>query len=415
MIVSQGLTVIATSLAAVLIARKLEPSDWGVFSAFLGLSFALAVFVEFGLATWLLRELSRLFVENGEAADNEARVLVATAAVFAIVVAITIVVAGTGAGAVAGERASLVVALSSLLCYGGLFALANILEPYLRAQRRLGRIVTASILEKYVLVMLVVIAATQGAGIWELGLAYLVAGLLRVSLLYWSVFGGSLPRLPTSSDLRSVLRKSLPFALTSGAFTVVPRLDALCLLALSTTAAGYFALGDRMLGPLAIASAIAATTLYPFLAQRAHRSRAVWGLSFGLGVCGGIAAAAGFLTAPTLVPLLFGHQYEAAVPAMRLMFLALPLVYAASPLLVYSFSYERERAVVGATLIAMLTGTGAILIGQALEGISGAAAGFLLRQALVFGALVAIAATATRREAPQSQLPLASSIDAPVP
>src|SRR5436309_14840722 len=62
-LLSRGLTVVAATLSAVLVARRLAPGDCGIFSAFLGLSFALGVFGEFGLATWLLRELSRGFAE----------------------------------------------------------------------------------------------------------------------------------------------------------------------------------------------------------------------------------------------------------------------------------------------------------------------------------------------------------------
>jgi O-antigen/teichoic acid export membrane protein len=412
MLVSQGLTVLATSLSAVLIARRLQPSEWGIFSAFLGLSFALAIFVEFGLATWLLRELSRLFAEHGDAAEQRARALVGAAIGFAVTVTGVIVALGTAVAAIRGEGMTLVLALSSLLCYGGLFASANVLEPYLRAQRRLRRIVVASIVEKYVLVVLVIVAVASGTGVWGIGLAYVTAGFLRFSLLVWSVFGRTLPVFPRRRDVRALLRKSLPFALTSGALNVVPKLDAFGLLVLSATAAGYFALGDRILGPAAVVPAIAATTLYPFLARRSHRHRAIWGLSFGFGVCGGVLAIAGYLAAPTLVPLVFGHQYEAAVPPVRLMLLALPLAFAANPLLTYSFSYGRERAVVVAAIVITLVGTGAILTGQAVEGVSGAAIGFLLRQGLMFAAIASIAASAARSEAPLSQMPLPSSMGA---
>jgi O-antigen/teichoic acid export membrane protein len=414
MLVSQGLTIVAASLSAVLVARRLDPSDWGVFSAFLGLSFALGVFVEFGLATWLLRELSRLFAERGDEAQQQARVLAGAATAYAVTLTLALAALGLVVGAVAGERPALVFTLSLLLCYGGLFATANVLEPYLRAQRRLRRIVAASILEKYVLVLLVTLVVVTGAGLWALGIAYVVAGLLRVSLLGRSVFGSRLPPLPSRTDVRALLKQSLPFALTSGALNVVPKLDTLGLLALSATAAGYFALADRILGPAVLAAVIVATTLYPFLARRVHGRRAIWAISLGFAGCGAVLAAAGFLAAPVLVPFVFGGKYDHAVPAVQLMFLALPLVYAASPLQAYGFSYGRERAVVIATLAVTFLGTAAILTGQALEGISGAAAGFLVRQGLMFGAIAWIAAMTARSDRSLSPLSLPSPLEAPV-
>jgi O-antigen/teichoic acid export membrane protein len=200
----------------------------------------------------------------------------------------------------------------------------------------------------------------------------------------------------------SVLRQSFPFALASGALTVVPRLDALVLLTFSATAAGYFGLGDRIIGPATLAPAVGAAALYPFLARRAHRLGAIWSLSLGFGIGGAVVAAAGYLASPTLVPLIFGHQYDHAVPAVRLMLLSLPAIWAASPLQSYDFSCGRERAVVVAVVVAAVAGTGAIMTGQALEGVSGAAAGYLLRQVVMFSALLIIAGKAGRTEVARS-------------
>jgi O-antigen/teichoic acid export membrane protein len=412
LLVSQGLSVVATSVAAILIARRLEPADWGVFAAFLGLSFALAIFVEFGLATWLLRELSRLFAENDEAAEHRAMTQVRAAIAFAAAMTGALVVAGTIVGAVVTRDAAVVLALSSLLLYGGLFASANVFEAYLRARRRLRRVVAASIVEKYVLVVLIVAVGVAGWGVWSIGLSYVAAGLIRVALLGSRVLGGTRLARPRFADVRMTLRQSAPFALASGALTVVPRLDALVLLALSATAAGYFALAERILGPAVIVATIGATALYPFLARRAHRPAAIWGLATGFAICGAVLAAAGFVAAPWLVPAVFGEQYESAVTAVRLLLLSLPFVYAANPLLAYGFTSGRERTVVRATMGATLIGTGAIVAGQAIAGVSGAAGGFLIRQVLVLAAFAAIAAAATRRDARLGQLSISPPAEA---
>jgi PST family polysaccharide transporter len=410
MLVSQGLTIIAVSLSAVVVARWLQPDEWGVFSAFLGLSIALGVFIEFGLATWLLRDLSGLFASHGEVAKPRARELVSSALACTVSLTLMVTTAGGVVGAITGKRPALVLALSALLLFGGLFATANVLEAYLRVQRRLGRIVAASVLEKYLLVTLVVVAVLTGAGVLGVALSYVVASLSRCVLLGVGVFAGALPPFPSRTDLASVLRKSLPFGLTAAAMNIVPKLDALFLLAFSATAAGYYALADRVVGSVVVLPVIAATTLYPFLARRSHDRRAIWLISGGFGACGAALAAAGFLAAPQLVPFVFGDNYSDAVDAVRLMFLALPLIYAANPLQTYVFSYGRERLVVGATLAVAFTGTAAILIGQASEGISGAAVGFLVRQGLMFAAIAAIAAsTALTRDAAHT------SVEAPVP
>jgi O-antigen/teichoic acid export membrane protein len=392
------LNVIAASLAAILIARRLDPPDWGIFSAFLGLGFALAIFVELGLATWLLRELSRLFADDDAHAQHDARELAGAAAAVAAAMTSAVLVVGTGVSALLGTRAELVLVLAALLLYGGLFASANVLETHLRAQRRLRRVIAASLAEKYLLVVLVVTVGVTSSAVWPIAVSYVAAGAIRVAVVGLSVFGRSVPPRPSIGAMRSIVRRSAPFALSSGALTVVPRLDALVILAFSATAAGYFALGDRLLGPAFVVASISATTLYPFLARRTHRPAAIWNLSGGFAVCGLVVGGAGILVAPTLVPALFGAQYEEAVDIVRIMLLSMPLVYAANPLLAYGFSSGSEREIVRATVAVSLAGTASIVVGQALVGVTGAAAGFLLRQALVVAALGSIAVVASRRE-----------------
>jgi hypothetical protein len=60
LLASQLLVVLTTAALAIILARSWGPSDWGLFSALLGLSLALSTFVDLGLGTWLLCELSQL-------------------------------------------------------------------------------------------------------------------------------------------------------------------------------------------------------------------------------------------------------------------------------------------------------------------------------------------------------------------
>ena len=77
------------------------------------------------------------------------------------------------------------------------------------------------------------------------------------------------------------------------------------------------------------------------------------------------AAVAGIFLAPFAVPALFGSDYRAAVPVVQIMLFVIPFVYASTPLLVQLYTSGNERKVLGATLLASLVGTTAILVGQA--------------------------------------------------
>ena len=86
---------------------------------------------------------------------------------------------------------------------------------------------------------------------------------------------------------------------------------------LSPVAAGYFALGDRALGPVVIIPVVMSIALFPFLAREPLGSRAGWRIVALLAAAGSVVAAIGVAVAPRLVPIVFGSQFSPAVPRSR--------------------------------------------------------------------------------------------------
>jgi O-antigen/teichoic acid export membrane protein len=402
MLIAQALTVLATSIAAISVARTLEPGDWGVFSAFLGMSLALAVVADFGLATWLLREFSRLAA--GPAEDARSTVGRALSGALAINVGIALPLWTGAALWVALRRPDIEVAaaLLALLAYGTLTASAGAMETYLRSRREVRLVVGVSILEKFLLLALLLAIAAFGGGLAGIGVAYVAAGLARIAADGLVVVGRRHVRLvrPRWPDVRMVARSSFPFALTTGSLNVIPRLDTLLLVTLSSTSAAWFAVGDRVIGPALLIPSTLGSTLYPFLAAPHARRTAPWKLSAGMAAGGLVVALVGIALAPFVVPALFGAAYDDAVPVTQIMLLTLPLVYATSPLLVSAFSSGAERRLVGPVLALSLLGSLAIAAGELLAGPEGAAVGFLARSALFLVFIGSIAMSASTRPVP---------------
>jgi O-antigen/teichoic acid export membrane protein len=391
LLVSQFAAIIATSALAILLARHLGPKEWGRFSGFLGLSLALSVFVEFGLTQWLLRELARIWAgQREEASPSEAGRLIAAS--FSVNAALGVsIVAGAGAVAagvhLAPGTAALLVAL---VAYGALLAAASGLEAVFRARRRLIRVIGATLLEKSLLLALVALSLVLDLGLIAIATAYVVAGLSRV------IFDAALITrtdevawtAPTIADARYVTRRSVPFAMNRASLNIIPRLDTFILAAIAPIAAGYFALGDRILGPIVIIPVVMSSALYPFLARESAGSRAAWKVVLGLGLLGAAVAGIGITAAPTLVPVVFGSDYSSAVHVVQVMLLATPFVFGANPLLAHLYTERLERRTLGLTLgVVSLFGTGAIVLGQVLVGPTGAAGGYALRAMLSFTAL----------------------------
>jgi len=404
------------------IARTLEPSDWGVFSAFLGLSLALSLIAEFGLATWLLRELSAAFASGGSRPGSEyTGSLVSSSVLLSGGIALPLVVAAGVWATLAGVATGTAVALVSLLVYGALTAGANGLEAQLRARRRVGLVLGASLFEKGVLLAVLLTVALLDAGIGAVGVAYLLAGCSRIGFDSIAVFvrGSTRFVLPRLHHLVSVARASFPFALNAASLNLVPRLDTFVLLVFSSTSAAWFAIGERALGPALLVPATLASTLYPLMATRSAKQVAPWKLAATLGALGSALAIAGILLAPILVPLLFGDAYEEAVPVAQVMLLIVPIVYATSPLLVIAYSHGRERSLLAPTIAVSLAGTVAIVVGQALGGPKLAAAGYVARSMLFLVVVGSVALVAWRRHtssaALEADVPTTSRITAQTP
>jgi PST family polysaccharide transporter/lipopolysaccharide exporter len=252
--------------------------------------------------------------------------------------------------------------------------------------------VSAVILEKSVLLILIFISVLRDLGLAGIGIAYLCAGLMRltfVSLLLIRRDSLTFDR-PRLSDSRAVVRGGIPFAFSTVALNVIPRLDTVLIASFSTIAAGYFALGDRMLGPAWIIPVVASTALYPFFSAESAEAASAWNISALMLIVGTLAAVTGFVLAPIIVPGIFGEEYRPAVSVVRIMVFVLPFLYASNPLLARLYTSGKERRVFFVTLFASILGTVFILIGQSTVGAVGAAVGYVLRHVLFTASLGAL-------------------------
>ncbi len=400
LLVSQLLTALATSVAAIMIARALEPDDWGVFSAFLGLSIALALVVDFGIGTWLLRELSTMLTHGGVEHDSQqVGRFMCSGVVLNCVIALPLILMAAIWTVTTRPGAGVSIALLSLLVYGALTAVANAIEAHPRARRKVRLVLSASLLEKGMLILMVLAVSAADAGVGAIGLGYVAAGLCRIAFDGFVVFArhGVPVVAPSRSSVLAQARASLPFALNAASLNLIPRLDTLVLITMSSTSAAWFAVGERALGPALLVPATLSIALYPFMASRATRQVAPWKLAGAFGLLGAVLAAGGIVLAPHLIPMLFGASYRDAVSVVQVMLLVVPLVYATSPLLVLAYSYGQERSLLKPGLALSFLGTLGIVMGQAAGGADLVAIGFVARSGLFLALVGTVAIVAWRR------------------
>lgn len=395
LLISQLATVAVTSTLAVLIARSLGPADWGIFSGFLGLSMAFSAFVGLGLTTWLLRELSALWTQDGpdtEEVRSEAGRMLCGAVALNVCLGAGLVFSAFIATRLMGWGADRSLALIALTGYTALLATSSVLETVFRSRRALRSVVVATLLEKGVLLSLVAFSLSAGGGLAGIALSYIFAGTVRVvfnslSIVIWNVLRFSIPGPRTAWEL---VQRSLPFALNAASLSTIPRLDIFLVAVLSTTSAGYFAVGDRVVGPALLMSASATSALYPFLARQ-QAGGGGWKVAGLLGLAGAALAIGGAIAAPFLVPAIFGAEYASAVRTVQVMLFVLPFSFFVGGLMAWLYSNGLEKRVLLVSIVAGIAGTGAIVIGHNFAGATGAGFGYLLRQVLLAVALAGLA------------------------
>ena len=289
----------------------------------------------------------------------------------------------------------LAAAVIALVAYGGLISASTVPEAFFRSQRNLRRIVAATLVEKGLLLALVAGVVAAGSGVVGIALAYVVAGVARLAFNVANAVFRDRLRLAASglAGMWTIFRRSLSFGANRAFLNVVPRADAFLLAIISPVAAGFFALGDRVVGPALIIPVVASRALYPFLGREENDTS---GLKVVLLFASGgvVVAVIGVLAAPFVVPLMFGSAYHAAVHIVQLMILVVPFVFVSNPLLVHLYSARREgRGLAIALAVVALAGTIVIVSGQVLIGTTAAAVGYVLRQALFVAVLLVAAFT----------------------
>lgn len=392
---SQALITVMTTALAVIIARSLEPSELGVFYALFGLSQALAYFVNFGMATWLLRELT---ARSGRARDegNEVSPITTAPLVNAVLganlaLSVGLLVTSLVALVLLGRPVDTIIGLTALMTYSALIAGATVIETVFRAERRVGRVAAVNGIEKVVLVAVVAATASQTHNIALLGLSYVVAGALRYAIDVRIVSRQVKLRWPEWRAMTSALYRSAPIGMNTAALFIVPRIDTLIVTVSGTTAAAFFALGDRVVSAMIVVPLAATSALYPFLAGRRLALRTVGPVVVGLGLAGALIAGPVIAVLPDLIPALFGAKYSEALDTIRIMVCALPFLFMSGALMTVLYSAGLEKSALVATTVTIALGSVAIFVGAMEGGAPGAAFGYLFRQALLCVALVVVA------------------------
>jgi len=374
---AQGLTAVAYWITA----RNLDPSQFGEVAAYVGIAMLLVAAGDFGFNAWVIRELAQSGSGQTFATSLGVRSAVATSVGGAWIVV-------TAAMALGGFTPSYVPALGVWIAFALLWN--TLLAPF-QAGERMHQVAAVTATERLVLVAVVGIGVIIGdpAGALVIGLAM---GAVLATVLAVTLIEAQMRRVnrPTIRQIGSALRASFGFAMSSLALQA-QRLDvAIVGLTAGSFNAGIYAAPARLTNALGILPTAFATSLFP---NAAKRRGPLWTRDFVGSLAGLLLVMTVLLTplfvfAPTLAATLLGHEYESSGDVLRVILVGMLFATLNHPIAIAYQARGLEHFVAKTIAIGSAFGLGAIALGAATVGATGAAVGFVVLQAVSLGVLL---------------------------
>lgn len=418
---SDALGKAAVFAVLLLAARRLPTASFGLFSLASTLGWILAVATDFGLQLHLARAISHAPERLSDILRPILRlrvVLGATALAIAAAPAFVWLPPAQATACVAIVAAYLISSLVELLNYVYRAVSRSELESTLNLLQRLATLALAALLlavapdlSALAWSMLLPPAIAFGSSLW------IVRTIARPSTTARGVVTAA-ATAPAELSRRTFAREVLPIGLGIVLSALYFRID-LFLIEYwrGVEEVALYNAVFRLVEALRLFPAAVLAVLLPAVFRR-RDAAFVWKLSGGLTAFGVAAAAVGLLLASPIVDLAYGPKYAAAVPVLRVLLLAFPLLSLNYGLTHQAIGWGAQRAyaVICGAALAVNVGANAVLIPR--MGAVGAAWSTLGTEACLTIALVSVLGSSRSRASSwpaPSAIPTASDPAAPAP
>jgi O-antigen/teichoic acid export membrane protein len=332
-------------LLAAVIGRALDPAQLGIFYIVLAICSFANVIADWGLSTYLVREMARGRTDEPE--------LIGSALLFRLA---TIVFSSAIAVAIALARGynGQIVALTLLAMTA---AVPNTLfVPFdcsFRAKDRMDVDAFANIVGKAMTLVATAIALRLGGGLTEV---ILMLGIGNISSLLVGVIAaqrlGIAVKAPVMKTLRELVRHGAPIAATSLAIQTQPFLEIMLLSAFaSPEVVGWYGAFRSIYNVLTTPAMILIGATFPAL-SRASLSvpdlrRMIDATGRVLFVAAAFVSAAVYLFADHIVAILYGHgRFEQSASILRVSAIFIPLMFFSFLLASTFYVVDRSKALV---------------------------------------------------------------------
>lgn len=350
-----GLSLAATTITGILVARHLGPESFGALSIPISIFVIAQAVVPLGLPGHLISELPRRRETGLISASVRLQVS-----------------AGVIGGLLALAAYGLVVGWSPDTLTLGLallpFPVAASMGSLGAALRTLGRVkavASAGLIGSVVLVAVRLAGIGIDGPLWLFAFAMTGGSLARLAVIGFAYRGARSDFMPTRrsrGDSKELLRKGAPLLLAAASAAVLSRADILMLgVFASNVETGVYSAALRLFSIWQFLPAAALAAVGPRLARehalprRGDYDRLAQRWVSGALMVGLLAGALTALVAPWLVPATLGEQYESATPILLVLLISLPLrfltVASARVLIDFGLSAQVTRRSLSALLV----------------------------------------------------------------
>lgn len=385
-----GLTAAATALlTAVLIARTLGPEGAGVVAFAVWVAYMGVTIGDPGVTTTLIRYLPELRARGQHTLVST----IASALVRVLMAALTVTVLGLAAGLIYLNGSGTSAMSGQAWLIAGLLILVNGLGAafmaYLKGLQQFDE-VAALTLKSGALQLIVVTAGVLLLGVPGALLGYVAASILPAALSFQLVRAP--PSIPDEFKVRVLRFAPLSWAIMIVSGPVWYRAELFFLqLYWGMESVGLFSVGIALAGVATLLPTLMTGAVLPHFGGLIGRdaidemkstyrqaTRLISLVVFP--TCFGMAA-----VAPALVPLLYGGQFEAAIPAAMIVTAGSAIVFAAGVNANVLLSFERGKLLLVSNLIGLAIMVVAGLIVIPAYGMVGAALSRVAVQTIVVG------------------------------
>jgi O-antigen/teichoic acid export membrane protein len=354
-------------LTTLLLARELGAADFGLFGRLSVIAVVLAEAADLGLQGTASRALVAGTISLSALKRTK---LILTACV----------------GGLAGAALPIAPVLAPLVLFFVLAGWSEFLGVALRARGDRVQETAVIFCLRVAGLLLVGAALLQGAGLVGVAWAHAVSPLPAIVLGIALVRRRPAPESPADPPLAAILRESAPLAVNGGLALLSLRVEFLVLSFVRGGAeTGLFLAGLRVVEFLNLVPSAVAAGAMPALTREALRgegpvrARTAATLAFL-----GVPAACGLvLVAPGLLGALFGAEYAAAAPSLRVMGAALVPLFLNGLVVAALVAAGQARRLPRLTAVRVAAATALAFVLVPSSGALGAAAGFLASETLL--------------------------------